>query len=148
MQVRVQKDDFDIADEVTRLTANEPQAGAVVTFQGIVRDNHPDDSLISMELEQYPGMTVKAIEEIADEAERRWPVLGGLIVHRYGRLEMGQNIVLVAVVASHRQPAFDAANFLIDWLKTRAPFWKKEIRESGDSWVEARATDNDAADGW
>ena len=148
MEVRLQKEDFDSAAEVRRLTEDETQTGAIVTFQGVVRDSQPDDPLISMELEQYPMMTLKEIEKIAAEAEKRWPILGGLIVHRYGRLEMGQNIVLVVVTASHRQAAFDAANFLIDWLKTKAPFWKKEIRQSGASWITARDADDDAADRW
>lgn len=148
MEVRVQKDDFDTAAEVNRLIADKPQVGAVVTFRGIVRDSNPDDPLSAMELEQYSGMTLKAIEKIAAEAERRWPILGGLIVHRYGRLERGENIVLVAVIATHRKTAFEAASFLIDWLKTKAPFWKKEIRASGEQWIEARAADDDAADRW
>ena len=148
MEVRLQKDDFDTTAEVNRLTAGEPQVGAIVTFRGIVRDSTPDDPLSAMELEQYSGMTLKAIERIAAEAERRWSILGGLIVHRYGRLETGENIVLVVVIAAHRKTAFEAAGFLIDWLKTKAPFWKKEIRPSGEHWIEAHADDDEAADRW
>ncbi len=148
MEVRVQKDDFDTSAEVNRLTSDEPQVGAVVTFRGIVRDSDPDDPLTAMELEQYSGMTIKAIEKIAAEAERRWSILGGLIVHRYGRLETGENIVLVVVIATHRKTAFEATSFLVDWLKTKAPFWKKEIRASGEHWIEARDADDEAADRW
>ena len=148
MEIRVQKEDFDLAEEAERLTSDLPQAGTVVTFCGLVRDDNPQDPLLSLELEHYPGMTIGAIEKIAREAESRWPIMGGLIVHRYGSLGTGQNIVLVVIVAAHRQPAFEAANFLIDWLKTKAPFWKKEIRASGEHWIEARADDDEAANRW
>ena len=148
MHVRVQSDDFDTSAEVARLIKGRSDVGAVVIFKGLVRDDNPADPLRSLVLERYPEMTRRTIEEIADEAEQRWPILDGIIIHRYGELETGQNIVLVAVVAQHRHDAFKAANFLIDWLKTKAPFWKKEIRDSGEHWIEAKTTDETAANLW
>ena len=135
--VRVQSAAFDLAGEAALLTADRNDIGAVVTFAGLVRD-------IPLTLEHYPGMTERQLEAIAAEAEARWPVLAGTVIHRHGDLAPGDPIVLVAIAAAHRSEAFEAAAFLMDWLKTRAPFWKRE----GDAWVEAKASDDDAAARW
>jgi molybdopterin synthase catalytic subunit len=139
---RVQPEPFDAAAEVAALSAGRSDVGAVVSFTGLVRG---DDDLVSLTLEHYPAMTGRALATIAAEAEARWPLLGGVIVHRVGRLLPGETIVLVAVASAHRAAAFDAAAFLMDWLKTRAPFWKAEERSGGVRWVEARAGDDAAA---
>ena len=147
MAVRVQREDFDIADEVAALTRNAPEAGAIVTFTGCVRGD--GGRLASITLEHYPGMTEAELERIEAEAQARWPLIATLIVHRIGELPVGANIVLVVTVSQHRQAAFDAAGFLMDYLKTRAPFWKKETAADGaTTWVEARAGDEAAADRW
>lgn len=141
--VRIQADDFDTGREINRL---EQAAGAVASFTGVVRG---DDGLTAMMLEHYPAMTEAALKEIAAEAERRWPIIDGIVIHRVGRLEPGARIVLVAVASRHRQAALEACAFLIDWLKTKAPFWKLE--EFGDGtrrWVDARAEDDTAAEKW
>lgn len=136
--VRVQAEPFDLGTEAAALTAGRTDIGAVVTFTGLVRD-------VALTLEHYPGMTERSLRAVADEACARWPVLGGTVVHRYGALQPGDPIVLVAVAASHRAAAFEAASFLMDWLKTRAPFWK---HEAGAGWVEAKASDDAAAERW
>ena len=146
--IRVQADDFDLAAEVNALTKDKTDIGAVVTFIGLVRDFGEDAGVRAMTLEHYPGMTEKALQEIDDEANKRWPLTGSLIVHRYGRLELGDQIVLVITCSAHRQAAFEAAEFLVDWLKTKAPFWKLEESRHGEQWVEARSSDDDAADRW
>lgn len=150
--IRVQQEDFDVALEQKRLTGERTDIGAVVTFTGLVRadESSGEDagSFKAMTLEHYPGMTEKKLEEIEAEAGRRWDLTGSLIIHRYGRLEPGAQIVLVLTASSHRQDAFEAASFLMDWLKTEAPFWKLEETGKGTSWVEAKASDDDAKGRW
>lgn len=148
MKIRVQKENFDTEAEIAKLLGTGSGAGAVVSFRGLVRDDNPENPLKALVLEHYPEMTTTAIEAIARQAEQKWPIIDGLVIHRYGRLLPGENIVLVAVTSSHRGEAFEAANFLIDWLKTKAPFWKKEERENGDLWVGASAADEEAAKRW
>jgi molybdopterin synthase catalytic subunit len=146
-RVRVQTHDFDIAAEFAALTAGRSDIGGIGCFVGTVRDGGP--GIAALVLEQYPAMTGRALARIAAEAERRWSLLGCTVVHRHGRLLPGENIVLVLAASAHRQPALDATGFLIDWLKTGAPFWKKEEFSDGTSrWVEARHTDDAAAARW
>ncbi len=146
---RVQAEPFDAAAEVAALSAGRTDVGAVVSFTGLVRGDANDlGDLVSLTLEHYPAMTGRALAAIAAEAEARWPLLGGVVIHRVGRLLPGEAIVLVAVASAHRAAAFDAAAFLMDWLKTRAPFWKAEERGGGTTWVDARASDDDAAARW
>lgn len=144
-RIRVQPDDFDPGLEIAQLGA---QAGAVVSFTGLVRADNFGDRLISMTLEHFPGMTERELERIANEARARWELLGVTIVHRYGELKPGEKIVLVVTAASHRRAAFEAAEYLMDYLKTSAPFWKQELRQSGEHWIEARSSDDDAAARW
>jgi molybdopterin synthase catalytic subunit len=146
--VRIQHEDFDAAAEAALLTRGRTDAGAVVTFTGLCRDEQ--GALSALELEHYPGMAEDEIARVASEAEQRWPLLGATIIHRYGRVRPGDNIVLVVTVSSHRQPAFAAADFLMDYLKTRAPFWKKEIHADGSEgqWVEAKDADDKAMEKW
>ena len=148
MTVSVQREDFDVAAETARLTSGDRDIGAVVSFTGLVREMTGEGPIGAMELEHYPGMTQRALEKIADEAQARWPLQGLRIIHRYGRLEPGERIVLVLTASRHRQAAFDAAAFLMDYLKTRAPFWKKEETVGGARWVDARDTDDQAAARW
>jgi molybdopterin synthase catalytic subunit len=148
MAVRVQREDFDIGAEVERLTAGNRRIGGVVSFAGLVRDMAGDSRIGAMTLEHYPGMTERKLEEIEAEARRRWPLEASLIVHRYGRLEAGDRIVLVVTASPHREAAFESCHFLIDWLKTKAPFWKLEETGRGGEWVEARGADEDAARRW
>ncbi len=148
MTVSVQREDFDIAAEIARLTAADADIGAVVSFTGLVRQMTADGPITAMELEHYPGMTERALEEIAAEAQARWPLQGVRVIHRHGRLEPGDRIVLVLTASRHRQAAFEAAEFLMDYLKTRAPFWKKEDHAGGARWVDARDTDDSAAVRW
>ncbi len=146
--VRVQAGDFDVAAEIAALTAGRTDIGAVVTFTGLCRDEA--GRLVALELEHYPGMAEAEIARIAAEAMARWPLQGLTAIHRHGRIEPGQNIVLVVAASSHRQAAFEAANFLMDYLKSRAPFWKKEHRADGSEggWVEAKEADDHAAARW
>ena len=146
--VRIQAGDFDVAAEIAALTAGRTDIGAVVTFTGLCRDEA--GRLVALELEHYPGMAEAEIARIASEAMARWPLQGLTAIHRHGRIEPGQNIVLVAAASSHRQAAFEAANFLMDYLKSRAPFWKKEHRADGSEggWVEAKEADDHAAARW
>jgi len=147
--IRVQQADFDIGAEVAALTAGRTDIGGIGCFVGTVRASTAGRPIAAMTLEHYPGMTERAMARIADEAARRWSLLGCTLIHRVGRLEPGENIVLVVAVAAHRQAALDATAFLIDWLKTRAPFWKKEIfADGGEAWVAARESDEDAAARW
>ncbi len=146
--IRVQAEDFDIAKEIAALTGADRDIGAVVTFTGLVRGGKEDDNLAAMTLEHYPGMTEKALQEIEREAHERWPLKASLIIHRYGRLEPGENIVLVITASSHRGDAFEAAEYLMDWLKTKAPFWKLEESDAGAKWVDARESDDAAAKRW
>jgi molybdopterin synthase catalytic subunit len=147
-QVRVQQQDFDLSAEVARLRAGNPRVGAVVTFVGAVRDMNEGASVAEMELEHYPGMTEQSLENIVDEACARWPLSGALVIHRVGPLKPMEQIVLVAVSAAHRGEAFAACEFIIDYLKTDAPFWKKEQTPEGARWVDARVTDEAAMAKW
>ena len=146
--IRIQREDFDIADEIAQLTAGRTDIGAVVTFSGLCRDEA--GMLSALELEHYPGMAEAEIARIADEAIARWPLQGLTAIHRHGRIEPGQNIVLVVTASSHRQAAFEAASFLMDFLKTKAPFWKKEHRTDGRQagWIEAKEADDEAERRW
>jgi len=146
--VRIQVQDFDINAEIKALTKNNPNIGAVVTFSGLCRDE--DGSLSALELEHYPGMAEAEITRIAGQAIERFDLSGILAIHRYGKINPGENIVLVIAASRHRQAAFDGANFLMDFLKTRAPFWKKEHLASGDEggWVDAKDADDDALAKW
>lgn len=149
MTVKVQREDFDIGKELAALTAGNPAVGGVASFVGLVREMAGEHAIGAMTLEHYPGMTEKMLAEIDAEANRRWPLEASLIVHRYGRLEPGDQIVLVATAGAHRQAALESCHFLIDWLKTKAPFWKLEEGVDGDGrWVDARAADDDAAARW
>lgn len=144
--VSVQLDDFDTAAEIAALRGDRTDVGAIVTFTGTVRDT--DGSLKSMTLEHYPGMTERELETVAAEAESRWPLLGCRIIHRYGELRPADNIVLVVTLSAHRQAAFEAADFLMDFLKSRAPFWKKEDTGHDAKWVDAKETDETALKRW
>ena len=145
MTVRLQREDFDIGAEIARLTAGRTDVGAVATFTGICRGI---EGVIAMTLEHYPGMAEAEIARHVEEAQARWPLLGVTVIHRHGRLVPGDNIVLVITASSHREAAFAAAEFLMDYLKTRAPFWKKEERTGSAGWVEARQIDAAAAERW
>jgi molybdopterin synthase catalytic subunit len=148
MPVRIQVDDFDIAREIAALRAHDARVGAVASFIGTVRDVNEAAPIVAMTLEHYPGMTEKALEAIVAEARQRFDIYDALVVHRVGLLRPTDQIVLVAVTGAHRGEAFDACRFLMDYLKTRAPFWKKEETPEGARWVEARASDDAAADRW
>lgn len=149
MAVRVQTEDFDIAAEIAALTSGRTDIGAVVTFTGLVRGSAAGRDLVSMTLEHFPGMTEGELEAVEAEAHARWPLQATLIVHRVGELLPGANIVLVIAASPHRHAAFQAAEFLMDYLKTRAPFWKKETVAGGDAaWVDARETDDAAVARW
>ena len=143
--IRVQREAFDAGREIAALTAGNTRIGGVASFVGLVRDL---GGLRSMTLEHYPGMTERQLERIDAEAHRRWPLEASLIVHRYGRLEPGDPIVLAITASAHRQAAFDSCNFLMDWLKTEAPFWKREEGADGERWVAARAVDDAARERW
>lgn len=144
--IRVQKENFDIGAEIARVRAGRTDIGAIVAFIGSVRDQAGEVS--EMTLEHYPGMTETELERIEAEAKARWPLQASLIVHRVGTLEPGDNIVLVVTASQHREAAFEAARFLMDYLKTRAPFWKRESGPGGSRWVEAKADDDEAAADW
>jgi molybdopterin synthase catalytic subunit len=146
--VRVQQHDFDAGAEIAALRAGNLNVGAVATFIGTVRDLNDGTGVSSMELEHYPGMTERALEDICAQARGRWDILDALVVHRYGRLSPGDQIVLVVVTSAHRGEAFAACEFIMDYLKTQAPFWKKERTPHGERWVEARDTDDEAAARW
>ncbi|MDX1710513.1 MAG: molybdenum cofactor biosynthesis protein MoaE [Rhodovibrionaceae bacterium] len=147
--IRVQRSDFDPGAEISALTQGRHDVGALTVFVGLVRDMAGEQRISSMELEHYPGMTEKMLERIEAEARERWALNDTLIVHRYGPLAPGERIVLVACTSTHRAASFEACEFLIDWLKTKAPFWKKEHGPDGDAhWVEARGSDDAAAARW
>jgi molybdopterin synthase catalytic subunit len=146
--IRLQREDFDAAAEIAALTRGRTDIGAVATFSGICRDNEAGAGVAAMTLEHYPGMAEEEIARHVAEAESRWPLLGVTVIHRFGRMVPGDNIVLVAVAAAHRGPAFAAAEFLMDYLKTRAPFWKQEERGEGTRWVAAKGSDDAAAERW
>jgi len=148
-RIKVQTEDFDIGAEFAALTAGRTDIGGIGCFVGTVRNNALDQRVAAMTLEHYPAMTERAIARITEEAEKRWELLGCTVIHRVGRLVAGDNIVLVLAAAAHRQPALDATAFLIDWLKTKAPFWKREeFANGGGAWVEAREADDTAAARW
>ena len=146
--IRVQAEDFDQQAEIKALTAGKCDVGAVVSFTGLCRDEA--GTLLALELEHYPGMAEAEMRRIADEACERWPLDGVTVVHRFGRIAPGENIVLVVTASRHRQAAFDGAAFLMDFMKSKAPFWKREIRKDGSegTWVDARDTDHDALERW
>jgi len=144
--IRVQTEDFDVGAEIAGLKAGRTDIGAIVSFTGTVRD--ADGTVREMTLEHYPGMTETELEKIEAEAHTRWKLQASLIVHRVGALKPGDNIVLVITASAHRDAAFDAAKFLMDYLKTSAPFWKRESGPSGSRWVEAKTSDDDAATRW
>lgn len=145
-RVQVQPDAFDAGDMLNRFAAAVSGAGAVVSFTGIVRNI--DGGLIAMEIEHYPGMTERAIAGIVAEAMKRWDLADALVIHRHGRMAPGEMIMMVATAARHRAGAFEAAEYLMDYLKSRAPFWKKELRAGSTNWVEARDEDEDALRRW
>ena len=148
MPVRVQTEDFDVSAEIAGLREGNPKVGAVASFVGIVRDLNDGDEVATLTLEHYPGMTEKSLEDIVAQAKQRWDIYDALVVHRVGTLQPLDQIVLVVVTSAHRGESFKACEFLMDYLKTRAPFWKKEVTPQGSRWVEARASDDTAADRW
>jgi len=148
MTVRVQTADFQLDAELRQLRASNLKIGAVVSFVGLVRDLNDGAGVLEMELEHYPGMTEKALTGIVEEAGRRWPLFDALVIHRVGPLRPAEQIVLVAVAAAHRGEAFAACEFIIDYLKTQAPFWKKETTPDGARWVDARCSDDAALARW
>ena len=147
MDIRVQEAPFDLGAEANAFAAAQTGAGALVTFTGIVRDLAGEDLKV-MEIEHYPGMTEKALKDIAEQAKDRWELTGVLVLHRYGNLAPAEPIMMVATAAPHRVAAFEAAEFLMDYLKSRAPFWKKEITAQDAGWVESKAEDEAALDRW
>ena len=146
MVSRVQEADFDVGTELAALRSGRVDIGALVNFTGLVRDTGGD--LLALELEHYPGMTLKALQKIEAEAVARWDLQACLVIHRFGRLEPGEQIMMVATASAHRKAAFEAADFLMDFLKSRAPFWKKEHRRDGSGWVAAKAADENALERW
>jgi molybdopterin synthase catalytic subunit len=146
--IRVQEAPFDVGAELAALSAGRTDIGAVASFVGLVRDHAGEQAIGAMTLEHYPGMTEKKLAEIEAVACERWPLQASLIVHRHGRMLPGEPIVLVATASQHRAAALDACAFLIDWLKTKAPFWKLEEGDQASQWVEARSADDEAADRW
>jgi molybdopterin synthase catalytic subunit len=148
MPVRIQNADFDVGAEIAKLREGNPKVGAVTSFVGIVRDLNEGDAVATLTLEHYPGMTEKSLEKIVAQAKQRWDIYDVLVVHRVGALEPLDQIVLVVVTSAHRGESFKACEFLMDYLKTRAPFWKKEVTPEGARWVDARASDDAAADRW
>jgi len=147
MRVVVQEQPFEIGAETTNFAAGHKEMGAIVTFTGIVRDL-PGNPLQAMEIEHYPGMTEAALTEIAQSAIDRWKLGDALVIHRYGRLVPGEMIMMVATASKHRKDAFEAAEYLMDYLKSRAPFWKREITDTGEHWVASKADDEDALTRW
>ena len=148
MSVRIQADDFDVSAEIAAMRRGNRAIGAVASFVGVVRDVNEGDSVSRMTLEHYPGMTEKSIEAIIAQARSRWNVIDALVIHRVGTLAPTDQIVLVVVASSHRGDAFAACEFIMDYLKTQAPFWKKEDTAEGARWVDARAADDIAAERW
>ena len=146
--IKVQREDFDIGAELAQLTDGNAKVGGLASFVGLVRDLADQGAVAAMTLEHYPGMTEKRLAEIEAEARARWPLESVLIIHRYGKLEPGDRIVLVATASAHRQAALESCAFLIDWLKTKAPFWKLEEGSTGAAWVEAKESDDKAAEKW
>ncbi len=147
-EIRVQREDFDAGREIARMRAGNPKIGAIASFIGIVRDVNDGDAVGELTLEHYPGMTEKALAQIVEEAKARWDIIDALVIHRVGTLKPTDQIVLVIVASAHRGDAFAACEFLMDYLKTQAPFWKKEWTTEGERWVDARASDDVAAGRW
>jgi molybdopterin synthase catalytic subunit len=147
-RVSIQAEDFDLGREVLRLREGDPGVGAVASFVGTVRDRNEGQGVSTMELEHYPGMTERAIEAMVDEAFKRFPIRAARVIHRVGVLQPGDQIVLVITTSAHRQAAFEACEFLMDYLKTQAPFWKKEHTPEGARWVDARVADDEALRRW
>ena len=149
MAVRIQEQDFDVSSELATLRAGDTRVGAVATFTGLVRDLNDAAQVSTLTLEHYPGMTEKALAQIVDDAKQRWDIYDALVIHRVGPLKPGDQIGFVAVTSAHRGESFAACQFIMDYLKTRAPFWKKEATADGtSSWVDARETDDRALDRW
>jgi len=146
--VRVQTEDFDVGHEIAALHGRDARVGAVAAFIGLVRDANDAAAVSTLTLEHYPGMTDKALSRIVDEAKSRWNIYDAVVIHRVGKLEPADQIVLAAVSGAHRGEVFAACEFIMDYLKTRAPFWKKEQTPAGERWVEARASDDEAAARW
>lgn|SRR5574343_613898 len=148
MDIRIQTEDFDVGAELARLREGDARVGAVASFVGLVRDRNDGSGVSEMTLEHYPGMTEKALAAIVEEAEQRWTIYNSVVIHRVGPLRPCDQIVLVAVSSAHRGEAFDACEFIMDYLKTRAPFWKREETPEGGRWVDARESDEGAAERW
>lgn len=148
MIVKVQQQDFDVGAEIAALRADDKRVGAVASFIGTVRDVNEGTGVSTLTLEHYPGMTERALEQISQQAAERFDIYDSLVIHRYGPLQPLDQIVLVAVTSAHRGEAFDACEFIMDFLKTQAPFWKKEVTPDGERWVAARSSDDDAAARW
>lgn len=148
MLISVQAQDFDAAEVARQLCSERKDVGAIVSFSGLVRDLSAQQNLVAMQLEHYPGMTESALSDIGQQALQQWDILDLAIIHRVGQLRPAENIVLVVVISAHRRDAFEACDFLMDYLKTRAPFWKKEITTDAEVWVEAKQSDQDAANRW
>ena len=148
LSVRVQAEDFDVALLQKQLLQGGAAEGAVATFTGYVRNNNENRNVHSLELEHYPGMTERSIQQILEKSAQRWPVMAAAVVHRVGKLKPGEQIVWVGVSSSHREAAFAACEFIMDYLKTRAPFWKKELSPEGGQWLDARASDGERASRW
>ena len=148
MSIRVQTEDFDVGAEINRLRQQRLDIGAVAAFVGQVRDLNQGDAVAGMTLEHYPGMTEKSLESIVQQARARWDIMDALVIHRIGHLKPLDQIVLVAVAGAHRGEAFHACEFIMDYLKTEAPFWKKEQTPHGERWVDARSSDDDARARW
>ena len=146
--IKVQSEDFDIGGEISRMTKDNTSIGGLACFVGLVRDIAGDSRINSMTLEHYPGMTERQLETLEAEARQRWPLQDVLIIHRYGELMPGDRIVLVVTASAHREASLQSCEFLIDWLKTKAPFWKLEETQSGPKWVAAREEDDQAAERW
>ena len=146
--IRVQREDFDVGAELDRLASDNHRIGGIASFVGLVRDLGGGEQVSALTLEHYPGMTEKKLAEIEIEAHQRWPLAASLIIHRYGQLEPGDRIVLVATASAHREASLAACHFLIDWLKTEAPLWKREETPTGERWIEARAEDEAARERW
>ena len=147
-EIRVQGEDFDAGREISKLRSGNPKVGAIASFIGVVRDVNDGDAVGELTLEHYPGMTEKALAKIVDEARSHWSILDTVVIHRVGTLKPTDQIVLVVVTSSHRGDAFAACEFVMDYLKTQAPFWKKERTPTGERWVETRASDDSAAQRW
>lgn len=148
IKIIVQNDDIDLQKEYFQVLNNEAVSGAVVTFTGLVRDFNDGRNVTGLALEHYPGMTERSLSEIAKEAAQRWELEAITVIHRVGKLKLGEQIVLVAIACKHRGDAFSACEFIMDFLKTRAPFWKKETTDDGDIWVEAKVSDEQKASTW